>query len=330
MLSRCKRIRVKQHQKYPAGTPTSSSTTTPRIPGGGGGPQWVRFASPQLAPTAPATAVFGALGSVFQISVFAFRVFNGWGQGQSPFLPFPQYQVSCRMWCCGSANIRPGTRRMPGRSAFGPFLYRVQGVYAGQVSTVGGHLLLLAALGHAVPCVVFGPWPPGGGGGLPLSTGLIHPHQQQTPSTHTTQPHPDMHLPGTHTVLFSWVEDRVVLQQPLQWWPLRTGKEAVLVPADASSPGDKNVQPANLHPMVRVLVNFDVPKPNYGHFGRLAGHGRATIFGAKKLFLSSKLKNCKILCFSAQTVGTKNFFGRSGAMNSSPKAKAKAYPWGQI
>ena len=34
---------------------------------GGGGAQWVRFASPQAAPTAPATTVFIALYSVFQI-----------------------------------------------------------------------------------------------------------------------------------------------------------------------------------------------------------------------------------------------------------------------
>mmetsp|Transcript_66899 Transcript_66899/g.111953 ORF Transcript_66899/g.111953 Transcript_66899/m.111953 type:complete len:108 (+) Transcript_66899:1279-1602(+) len=44
--------------------------------------------------------VFIAFSSVFQISVFAFRVFKGWGQGQSPFLPFPQYQVSCRLSGC--------------------------------------------------------------------------------------------------------------------------------------------------------------------------------------------------------------------------------------
>ena len=31
---------------------------------GGGGGQWVRFASPQLAPTAPATTVFIAFSSV--------------------------------------------------------------------------------------------------------------------------------------------------------------------------------------------------------------------------------------------------------------------------
>ena len=52
--------------------------------GGGrleGGPQWVRFASPQLAPTAPAP--WSSLlpvqcnGSLF--FVIAVRVFNGWG-----------------------------------------------------------------------------------------------------------------------------------------------------------------------------------------------------------------------------------------------------------
>ena len=51
-------------------------------------PQWVKFASPHLAPTAPTTTVFIALISVCQIvfSESALRVFNGWGQGQDPFL----------------------------------------------------------------------------------------------------------------------------------------------------------------------------------------------------------------------------------------------------
>ena len=47
---------------------------------------------------------------------------------------------------------------MPGGSAFGQFLYRVRGVHAGQGLTVGGHLLLLALLGHPIPCNVIGPW----------------------------------------------------------------------------------------------------------------------------------------------------------------------------
>ena len=34
--------------------------------------------------------------------------FNGWGQGQGPFLP--PHQVSCRLLGCGNANIRPGAR----------------------------------------------------------------------------------------------------------------------------------------------------------------------------------------------------------------------------
>ena len=45
----------------------------------GGGPQWFRFASPQLAPTAPRSSLLPVQcnGSLF--SVIAVRVFNGWG-----------------------------------------------------------------------------------------------------------------------------------------------------------------------------------------------------------------------------------------------------------
>ena len=35
-----------------------------------------------------------------------------------------------------------------------PFFYRIRGVHAGQGSPVGGHLLLLAPFGHALPLFV--------------------------------------------------------------------------------------------------------------------------------------------------------------------------------
>ena len=53
------------------------------------------------------------------------RVFNGWRQGQGPFLPSPLYQVSCRLLGRGSANVWPGSRpcawsiSMSGRSSTG-------------------------------------------------------------------------------------------------------------------------------------------------------------------------------------------------------------------
>ena len=128
---------------------------------GGGGAQCVRFASLQLAPTAPATTVFVALSSVCQIMfcVFTFRLFNGWGHSQGPFLPYPLYQVSSRLSGCvrgkHSAARTPVCLVDP---LAGPFLCRVRGVCAGSGSLVGGHLQLLAPFGHTLRLHVFGPW----------------------------------------------------------------------------------------------------------------------------------------------------------------------------
>ena len=62
------------------------------VPVGPWGPQWVRFASPQLAPTAPATTVFIALSSECHLVFIEFSVdcssAGVWVQG--PFLPLPQ------------------------------------------------------------------------------------------------------------------------------------------------------------------------------------------------------------------------------------------------
>ena len=46
-----------------------------------GGPQWVRFASPQLAPTAPApqSSLLSVQCNRSLFFVIAVRVFNGWG-----------------------------------------------------------------------------------------------------------------------------------------------------------------------------------------------------------------------------------------------------------
>ena len=74
----------------------------------------------QLAPTAPATAVFVALSSMCQImfSVFAAQVFNGWGQGQGPFLPFSTApgQLS-PVGLCAWQTFSQAYARVPGPSA---------------------------------------------------------------------------------------------------------------------------------------------------------------------------------------------------------------------
>ena len=75
-------------------------------------------------------------------------------EGQGPLLPSALYQVSCRLLGCRLANIQPGSRPYPW-----PCFYWIKGVHAGQGSLVGGHLLLLAPFGHALPLfAVVGPW----------------------------------------------------------------------------------------------------------------------------------------------------------------------------
>ena len=72
---------------------------------GVGGPQWVRFASPQLAPTAPATTVFIALSSECHLVFIEFSVdcssAGVWVQG--PFLPLPQIGIAV---ACGAVGLQ--------------------------------------------------------------------------------------------------------------------------------------------------------------------------------------------------------------------------------
>ena len=71
-------------------------------------------------------------------------------EGQGPFLPAALYQVSCRLLGCRLANMHPYAWLC---------FYRIRGVHAGQGSPVGGHLLLLAPFGHALPLfAVVRPW----------------------------------------------------------------------------------------------------------------------------------------------------------------------------
>ena len=68
---------------------------------------------------------------------------------------------------CGAMGCKHWARLTPlclVDRRFGPFLYWVRGGHSGQGSSAGGHLLLLAPLGHAFPLLVFGP--KGGGGGI--------------------------------------------------------------------------------------------------------------------------------------------------------------------
>ena len=75
-------------------------------------------------------------------------------EGQGPFLPAALHQVSCRLLGCRLANMQPGSCPYAWL-----FLYCIRGVHAGQGSPVGGHVLLLAPFGHALPLFAFvGPW----------------------------------------------------------------------------------------------------------------------------------------------------------------------------
>ena len=68
----------------------------------------VTFASPQSAPTAPATTVLIALTSVCDLVfiAFSFRCSSVGARVQGPCPPLSTVQVRCRLWCCGAANIR--------------------------------------------------------------------------------------------------------------------------------------------------------------------------------------------------------------------------------
>ena len=75
-------------------------------------------------------------------------------EGQDPFLPTALYQVNSRLLGCRVTNKQPGSHPYAWL-----FLYWVRGVHAGQGSPMGGHLLLLAPFGHALPLFdVVGPW----------------------------------------------------------------------------------------------------------------------------------------------------------------------------
>ena len=79
-------------ENSPRGIPPPPGSHGNASAGGSAGPQWVRFASPQLAPTAPATTVFIALSSECHLVFIEFSVdcssAGVWVQG--PFLPLPQ------------------------------------------------------------------------------------------------------------------------------------------------------------------------------------------------------------------------------------------------
>ena len=124
----------------------------------GWGPQWVRFASPQLAPTAPATTVFIALSSVrqimFSVSVCPGVQWLGSGARTRPSFSTAPGQLSLvGLWEC-----KHSARLTPMCLVDRHFLHWARGVHAGQGSSAGRHLLPLAPLGHAFPLLVFGPW----------------------------------------------------------------------------------------------------------------------------------------------------------------------------
>ena len=128
--------------------PGSKACPTPQ------GPQWVRCASPQLAPTAPATSVFIALSSITSSCCCCplVRVFNGWGQGQGPFLPSPLYQVSCRLLGCGWGVQTFGQAHAlaPGRPACRAVPLRGKGC-ACRSGVIRGQAL--ASAGPSRPCL---------------------------------------------------------------------------------------------------------------------------------------------------------------------------------
>jgi hypothetical protein len=87
------------------------------------------------------------------------------GLGARSLLPFstaPGQLPPVGLWeCTHLARLTPlclaGWR-------VGPYLYWARGVHAGQGLSAGGHLLLLAPFGHALPLHLLGPWAyrPGG------------------------------------------------------------------------------------------------------------------------------------------------------------------------
>ena len=113
--------------------------------GGGGGAKWVRFASPQLAPTAPATTGFVALGSMCQLMLLLSACpsvqWAGSGARTLPAfstVPGQLSPVGLWLWGCKcSARLMP--LRLVDQHA-GPFLYGVRGgVGQGCIGRGGGY-----------------------------------------------------------------------------------------------------------------------------------------------------------------------------------------------
>ena len=97
------------------------------------GSQWVRFASPQSAPTAPASGVFIALSSVCQImfSESACPSVQWLGSGASPpFSTVPGQRSLVGLWECKHSARLKNLCLVDCR--VGPYLYWARGVHAGQ------------------------------------------------------------------------------------------------------------------------------------------------------------------------------------------------------
>ena len=74
-----------------------------------------------------------------------------WVRGKVPSTSLvPLYQVSCRLLSSAVQTVGQAHAHVPGPSAYGPYLYWLRGVYAGQRSAVGWPSHSLAPVGHAV------------------------------------------------------------------------------------------------------------------------------------------------------------------------------------
>ena len=72
--------------------------------------------------------------------------------------------------------------------------------------------------------------------------------------------------------------------------------------------------------MVCVSAKFDAPRPSYGHFGRLVGHGRANTFRTENVFL--EIENFqKLHAFEQKIKEDKIIFGHAGALHFSTVTK---------